>query len=42
MAISKMVKKMINDARHTTRLRAEEWARRAVLAAGLVRAPVAR
>lgn len=28
-----------HDARHTTRLRAEEWARRAVLAAGLVRAP---
>jgi len=28
-----------HDARHTTRLRAQEWARRAVLAAGLVRAP---
>jgi len=28
-----------HDVRHTTRLRAEEWARRAVLAAGLVRPP---
>lgn len=28
-----------HDARHSTRSRAEQWARRAVLAAGLVRAP---